>query len=149
MTNPTVQRHIDAVSACNVTKSNVIGMRKIINHGERIRAGWSGNRSSATPDDMDRLKELVEHKQPLVTGELHETGLAVLRNKRYAKRLEHYMDVIANIKAFHLVRFDRIGDRGQYAVPVYRANAGAGAYFYFRNIPWQSHGDGPEIVKGN
>lgn len=151
--NPTVQRHVDAVSAFQVSKSNIIGIRKALNHAERLRAGYSGNRSSVTIADAERIEELVEHKQPLVVGELHETGLKLLRDRRYAGRLEHVADIIANLKAFHLVRFDRIGPRGMHVVPVYRATAGGENYFYFRNVPWQSahymgEESGPVIVKG-
>ncbi len=150
----TFQRHLDAIAGGTVTKSNVIGIRKAINHVERLRAGWSGNRSNVTPEQCDTLETALERRQPLVIGALHESGLALLRSKRYAKRLANYADVIANLKAFHLVRFDRIGNGGRYAVPVYRATAGGENYFYFRNIPWQSawtsgEESGPVIVRGN
>jgi hypothetical protein len=150
----TAKKHLDAIASGRVTKSNVIGIRKAINHVERLRAGWSGNRSNVTPEQCDEIEAALERRQPLVIGELHESGLALLRSKRYAKRLANYVDVIGNLKAFHLVRFDRIGRDGSHAVPVYRATAGGENFFYFRNVPWQTawtsgEESGPVIVKGN
>lgn len=150
----TAQRHIDAISARIVNKTNVIGLRKALNHVARLRAGYSGNRSSVTPEQADYIEELLDHKQPLVVGELHESGLKLLRSPRYKKRLENYQDVIANLQAFHLVRFDMVGNGIGKAVPVYKATAGGESYFYFRNVPWQTayfdgEESGPVIVGRN
>jgi hypothetical protein len=81
----------------------------------------------------------------------------VLRNPRYAKRWDGYeQDVIDNLDHFELIRFDRVGSRGRYGMPVYRAVAYVGRgkaerSFAFRNIPWQTAfysglDDGPRIV---
>jgi hypothetical protein len=58
---------------------------------------------------------------------------------------------IANLDHFELIRFDRLGDRGRYSVPVYRAVSRSGGSFAFRNIPWQTayfggFDDGPRAV---
>lgn len=150
--NATAERHLKAIAHGAVTRSHVIGIRKALNHVGRLRAGWSGNRSNVTPAEADAIEAALERRQPLVIGELHDSGLALLRSKRYAKRLANYADVIANLKAFHLVRFDEL--RAGHVVPVYRATAGGENYFYFRNIPWQSawslgEESGPTIVQGS
>lgn len=63
---------------------------------------------------------------------------------------------IDNLDHFTLCGFDRIGQRGAYAVPVYQVwakvpakgdalDGGTYAAFCFKNVPWQSGGNGPEI----
>lgn len=143
----TMQAHLDAIKRGAVTKSNVIGIRKAINSVERIRNGWSRNRSSAELADVFAIEEALNTAPPTVTGELHDSGLKLLRDRRYRKRLANVLPVIeAEHVRFDLVRFDRIGKRGEYAIPVYRCIAFAGA-FTFRNIPWQSGGNGPEVLE--
>ena len=137
------QHHLEAIQAGKVTKTNIIGIRKAINHVQRIANGWSGNRSSATAEEVARIEYELDNVQPIVTGELHDSGLAIMRNKRYLKALP---ECAATVDMFRLIRFDRIGHSGEYAVPVYRAIGPDGA-FNFRNIPWQSGGNGPEIVR--
>ena len=142
---PAFKKHFAAVEGGTITKTNIIGIRKAINATEK---GWDC--PSASVNEIFRLEELIEAKRPRVTGELHESGIALLRSPRYAKRLEHVAGVIADFDHFELVEFDRIGPRGQYAVPVYAVVDTAGRTgFRFRNIPWQSGGDGPEVFKGN
>lgn len=146
MAQSTFDRHMAAIKAGKVDKTNIFGLRKAINRAERLRAGWSVSRGSISPEQADALELAIEAHQPTVIGELHETGLRVLRNPRYAKRLAPVANIIgAPDVAFRLTRFDRIGRRGEYAVPVYRVTAKEGS-FIFRNIPWQSGGDGPELV---
>lgn len=147
----TVKAHLDAITAGTVDRSVVIGLRKAINTAERKAAGWSIGRTApkASLDDVARLEgALAEHK-PRVAGELHESGLKVLRNRRYAKRLAPLADIIADVVEFRLIGFDRIGRHGAYSVPVYAAIASDGRRFAFRNVPWQSGGDGPEIVNSH
>ena len=143
----TMQKHIAAINSGRVEKTNIIGLRKAINHVARISNGWRGNRSSATHEDVyDAALAIIEH-QPTVIGELHDTGLVVLRSPRYARRWTDAQRAVIEAKhiRFDLVRFDRLGSQGQYAVPVYCVIADCGS-FNFRNIPWQSGGNGPEIV---
>lgn len=143
----TAQKHLAAIHAGTITKTNMIGIRKALNHVDRLRNGYSGNRSSVTPAEADALETALHACRPLVTGELHASGLALLRSPRYAKRLANYRDVIdAPDLRFQLMRFDRVGEFEK-AVPVYRAATLKGSFEFF-NIPWQSGGDGPEIVKG-
>src|SRR3954470_14334187 len=82
----TAERHFNAIADGRVTKSNVIGIRKAINHVERLRAGYSGNRSSVTPDQAAWLERALADREPHVVGELHESGLKLLRSPRYRKR---------------------------------------------------------------
>lgn len=155
----TFAAHLAAVEAGSVTKTNVIGIRKLLNGAERRAQGWSvgmttplGTRAEAA----QILSAIAEHR-PRVTGELHDGGLAVLRNHRHAKRLADFADSIAALDHFRLIGFDALGRHGAHHVPVYAAWAkippkgdalDGGTYeaFCFRNIPWQSGGDGPEIL---
>ncbi len=155
----TFAAHLAAVEAGSVTKTNVIGIRKLLNGAERRAQGWSVGRTTplgTCAEAAQILSAIAEHR-PRVTGELHEGGLKVLRNPRYAKRLQPYAASIAAIDHFRLVDFDALGWCGAHHVPVYAAwstippKGGAldgGTYeaFRFRNVPWQSGGDGPEVL---
>lgn len=148
MAKNTFQQHLDAIARNDVTKTNIIGIRKALNAQARKNAGF--NISCTSPKvPLDQLKDalnLIDRDRPRVTGELHDSGLEALRNRRYAKRLADYADVIEWPSHFELWRFDFLGPYGQYAVPVYRLIGQNGGSFKFRIIPWQSGGNGPEIV---
>ena len=163
MTKPLTacQRHLHAICDGKVTRTNVIGMRKLINTAEREMAGWSVPKSAPDLQTVWDLETMLEGRFPRVEGELHDTGLKVLRNPRYAKRWTDWQSqAIDAADHFRLVRFDRIGRigrNGEYAVPVYALwskippkgdalDGGTYEAFWFRNIPWQSGGDGPEVV---
>ena len=140
-----MQTHLAAINAGEVTKTNVIGLRKALNHVARLRAGWSGNRSSATAADADAILASLAAKQPRVIGELHDSGVRVLTNKRYAKRwTANHAAVIAGLQGFRLVDFYEINRA--HVTPVYLATGAAGS-FQFVNIPWQSGGDGPLVIR--
>ena len=148
MMQPTIERHLAAINSGLVTKTNVIGLRKLINGMERMQAGWSVSKALArSVDDFCAydVEELLERRKPFVAGELVQSGIDLLRSKRYRKRLERVRAIVDDIRSFQLIRFDRIGRRGEYAVPVYRCNSWAGEFFDFRQIPWQSGGKGPDI----
>jgi hypothetical protein len=144
----TFQKHIDAITSGEVTKTNIIGLRKALNTSARRRAGLSVSTTSpnVSEDDIHLALALIDRERPKVGGELHDSGVKLLQNKRYAKRLAEYEDVIAWPSHFELCGFDRLGLYGHYAVPVYRLVGQNGGSFKFRNIPWQSGGDGPELV---
>lgn len=139
-----IERHTAAVNAGTVDKTNVIGIRKAVNAME------SGNWPAAMVDAQFELERAIAERRPTVTGSLHDTGLKVLRNRRYAKRWNEFQaSVIADVDHFELIRFDRIGRR--YSVPVYRVVSSDGRSFAFRNIPWQTayyggFDDGPRVV---
>jgi hypothetical protein len=142
-----IARHLAAVNAGTVEKTNIIGIRKAINELER--------NARNPPEESDALFELecaIKEHRPRVTGALHDSGLKVLRNPRYAKRWnEREAGIISRLHHFELIRFDRVGPRGRYGQPVYRAVDVVGQSFAFRNIPWQTayYGgldDGPRIV---
>jgi hypothetical protein len=142
-----IARHMAAVNAGTVTKTNVIGIRKAINEMERN--AWN---PAEMVDALFELESAIREQRPVVTGPLHESGLKVLRNPRYAKRWTPMEDcTIRSLSHFELVRFDRVGPHGRYAIPVYRAVATDGRSFAFRNIPWQTAyysglDDGPRVV---
>lgn len=141
----TLKRHLDAIRAGEVTKANVIGIRKAINHVNRLEAGLSGNRCNATWADVWLVEAEIAKDPPKVIGTLHDTGLQLLRSPRYAKRLAPYQDLIEWPKRFELLRFERLGD-GLHVYPVYRLVGENGGTMTFRNIPWQSGGQGPEVL---
>lgn len=158
------KKHLDAINSGKVEKTNVIGIRKALAHVDRIRAGYSGNRSNATPEQADALEYALRLHRPRVMGELHDTGLKVLRNPRYAKRWTPWQQkAIDAADHFRLVRFDREGNSA--LVPVYAVwskvppkgdalDGGTYEAFHFRNIPWQTAfyaglESGPVIVEGN
>lgn len=143
----TAKRHLDAIHAGRIEKSNMVGIRKILTHVDRLRHGYSGNRSNATPADADALEEALS-MGPAVVGELHTSGLETLRNPRYATRFteEQRCIIESSTATFRLIRFDRVRANRMVTVqPVYRITDAAGGYFVFRNIPWQSGGTGPEV----
>ena len=146
--NKTIAAHLDAIHGGTVTRSNVIGIRKALNAAVRAVEGLSNGCSSpkVTLAEADALESAVVRFRPLVGGDLVETGLAVLRNKRHAKKLCNVAGIIAAVDRFRRVDFHHLGWWGQYAVPVYRAETPEGAGFDFVNVPRQSGGNGPEIV---
>lgn len=145
-------RHIAAIESGNVTKTNVIGLRKAVNHVARLEARYSGNRSNATPQEVADAMAALERCKPLVRGELHESGVRLITGRRYAKRLERVADIVAHLLEFRLVGYDRLGSQCLHSVPVYRAIASNGSWFEFRVVAWQSaeHLDeesGPTVLR--
>ena len=135
MTSKAVAAHLAAIESGNVTKTNVIGIRKALNAAWRISRGYSGGRCNATPQDAAALIEALERRKPIVRYDLHASGVRILTGKRYAKRLAPVADKIAALMGFSLVGYEDVG-RGQY-IPIYEAWGYAGK-FLFRVIPWQT-----------
>lgn len=142
----TYLRHLNAINADAVTKSNIIGLRKLFNAQARKEHGyWTGRTSPKIhAGEVVALDEIIAIKRPKVTGELHDSGLKLLRDKRYAKRLRNAASIIADLECFRLVGFEFIDST--HCVPLYRAIAKDGQSFTFRNVPWQSGGNGPEVI---
>ncbi len=145
-----IARHRAAVEFGAVDKTNVIGIRKAINAME-IASVRRETVPVAEIDAIFELEQAIVERHPTVTGELHETGLGVLRNPRYAKRwTDAQRATIDGACRFDLIRFDRIGHSRWQAVPVYHVIARDGSSFAFRNIAWQSawalgEQDGPRV----
>lgn len=147
----TFQKHLDAVKAGTVTKSNVRGIRIALNNHEREARGYPVSRTggNCTAEQRDALlDDLLRKHPPKVAGELHDTGIALLQSKRYAKQLSRVADIVADIDHFRLIDFDYIGRYGDKVTPVYRAYDTKGRNFEFVNIPWQSGGNGPTAPGG-
>ena len=147
-----IEMHIAAIKAGEVTRTNVIGLRKALNNHERQERGYSVSVTATNikPEERDLiLDKLLPNSPPIVRGELHDTGIALLKNKRYAKQLERVADIVTNLDHFRLVGFDYIGQYGDKTTPVYRAYDTKGNSFPFCNVPWQSGGHGPEVLSGN
>lgn len=142
--------HLESIRAGEVSKTTVIGLRKAINAQARRDRGLSVSMTAPAlqGDELAEIERELADREPLVTGELHESGLRLLQGKRYAKQVDSVADLVPAIEAFRLVRFDRFGSGDLHCVPVYRACA-PGGNFLFRNIPWQSGGNGPEIISAS
>lgn len=140
----TAKKHMRAICSDAVEKTNVIGLRKVFNHQARIDAGLSGNRCNVTPEEVEQLDRALGERQPRVVGELHDTGVAVLRNRRYRSKFNsEQLSIIENLECFRLIGF-QFHDR-YHLTPVYRVIAKDGRKFSFTNVPWQSGGNGPEV----
>lgn len=135
MTKSAMSRHLEAIESGMVTKTNVIGLRKALNHVARLRRGWSGNNSKATAQDVQQALEALERCVPIVRGELHASGVRLITSPRYRKRLACVAGQIAALQGFSLVGFEEYHDCQH--VPVYRA-WGSGGTFDFYNVPWQA-----------
>jgi len=151
------EKHLAAIKSGHIDKGNVIGMRKAFNHVARIGRGWSVSPSAprVSFEEVDAMQAALENYRPKVTGELHETGKALLQSRRYAKRWnEVQTHAISQIDHFRLIGFEENpGQKGSF-VPVYEvwARDSMGLMrnaFTFWNIPWQSGGNGPEILRGS
>jgi hypothetical protein len=148
----TIEKHIALLRSGKVDKATVAGLRRALNNHERAERGYSVSSTAAnmTAEERDVILDEILYKHPaLVVGELAETGKALLQSKRYAKQLASVAYIIADIDHFTLVGFDYIGQYGDHVCPVYRAHNTKGESFPFRNVPWQSGGNGPEIMSGN
>lgn len=151
----TFQKHFDAIASGKITRSNIIGMRKGFNAWGRASRGYSTSRTNPgfTNLEADELMQAIFKHHPTALGEIHDSGLKVLRNPRYAKRwTDGQRTIIERAVRFDLIRFDWIGARGDHCVPVYRVISRRGDSFAFRNIPWQSawslgEEDGPRVVE--
>lgn len=135
----TFQKHLAAILAGEVTKSNVIGLKKATIAFERKSAGYSI--SSTAPDwsvtEMQQIARALKANQPTVTGELYETGLKQLRDRRYASRWsEKQQGIIDRLDHFKLVGIISVGRRSYAAV--FKAVDVTGQNFCFYNIPWQT-----------
>lgn len=142
------ENHLAAIKSGKIERGNIIGLRKLINAGERDARGWSIGRTSAVVGlaDLDKIESAISEHHPTAVGELHAGGLAVLRNQKYKGRWNDLQRrVIDGASRFDLLRFDRIGSNGVHCVPVFRVINRDGESFVYRNIPWQSGGNGPEI----
>ena len=145
MSKRPAEKHLAAIESGTVEKSNVIGLRKLFNAADRLTCGYSVSRTAPRIRDGDDelLMDAIQCRQPRIVGELHDTGLKLLRSARYRKRLAPVAGIIARLDHFRIVSFDYTGSGH---VPVYEAVADDGRSFTFRNVPWQSGGDGPELL---
>lgn len=129
-----IARHLADITNGNVSKTNVIGIRKALNAAWK-REHWRWKQGPRVEDVAALHNALADH-EPRVCYGLHDTGVALLRSPRYRKRLESVRHIIDGLHMFRLVRFDEVG-RGTH-VPVYRAVSYDGESFLFRNIAWQT-----------
>jgi hypothetical protein len=147
--NKTAKKHLDAIDSGMITKTNVIGIRKLLNSLWRQERRYSTSCTSpkASFADADEIVAVIHKMKPIVTGDLHESGLKLLRSKRHSKRLESVQSIINRIEKFQLIDFQEFKTGSSpLHYPIYRAIALNGDSFDFYNIPWQSGGNGPELL---
>jgi hypothetical protein len=140
-------RHLKALGSGEVTKTNIIGLKKALNAQRRKNNNWSISRTSpkVEADELASLIDAVYDHQPVIVGELHDSGLKLLRSPRNRRRFtDRQREIIDQLDHFRLVNFGDVD--GRIVTPVYRAVAKDGRSFKFRNVPWQSGGNGPEIL---
>lgn len=132
-----MNKHLAAIRAGTVTKSNVIGLKLAILADERRRMGYSVSEVAPKLQGeglQETLREL-HARQPLVTGELVASGIKTLQDRRYRKRLAKVADTLASLDAFRLVGFELCDGS---AFPVYLAESRLGGAFTFYHVPWQA-----------
>ena len=139
--------HLAAVESGQIDRGNVTGIRKLVSSSTRASMGWSvgGGQPKAPLEDVESVLSAITERQPLAKGELHDNGLKVLRNRRHRRALEEVASIAETVTGFRLVDYELRGRSGGYFVPIWRAESPAG-WFDFINIPWQSGGDGPEVL---
>ncbi len=141
-------RHLATVKSGTIDRGTVIGIRKLVSSSYRAAHGYGvgGGQAKAPLEDMEAiLVAIMEHK-PVATGELHDNGLKVLRNPRHRKALAGLEHVLTYTPTFRLVDYELRGRIGDYFVPIWRAESLLG-WFDFISIPWQSGGNGPEVLR--
>jgi hypothetical protein len=143
----TFNRHMMAIANKQIERTNIIGMRKMINASLRADHGLSTSRcSTVVPmSDIDSLYRAIYHSCPIVLGELHDSGVKLLQDRRYKSRWtpaqQFTIDRIAQFQLVNWYNFDRF-----HVTPVYRVIGFDGAPFDFHNLAWQSGGNGPKVV---
>lgn len=138
-------KHIRAIQSGNVTRSNIMGLRKAFNADLRRSNGWSTSSTcpKVTAEETLKLFDAVESFRPIVKGELHDSGVKLLQSPRYRKRLLPYAHIVNGISHFRLISWTEV-DNHYY--PIFRVVNDAGEGFNFMNKPWQSGGNGPEVL---
>lgn len=140
-----IQKHIAAIKSGVVTKSNVIGIRKVLNTNYRKAGGWSISTTAPkfTYDEYQELCNALHFTKPVISGGLFESGLRLLTSPRGLRKLSDVSDLInSGIENFRLMEF---AEFRHCFYPVYRAETRKGN-FSFYCIPWQSGGDGPVLI---
>jgi hypothetical protein len=138
-------RHLAQIQTGRIDASTLRGLRKLVSGSLRKADGWSvgGGQAVAPLGDLWKVLDAITLHKPAATGELHDSGLEVMRNKRHRSSLP---DFAPDVCGFVLVNYELQGPRKTYFVPIWRATTADGRYFDFQNIPWQSGGNGPEVL---
>lgn len=134
----TLERHLAAVESGVVTKTNVTGIKMLLNAAWRADRGYS-SRLKVSSDDVRPIVEAIDRVRPIVAGELVESGRKLLQSKRWRGRFtDRQREIIAaDDLQFRLLRYDDVGQGNATNIPVYMAESSIGC-FAFRNIPWQT-----------
>lgn len=142
-----LQRHMATIKTGEITKTEVIGIRKAMNAYELdISRHW---KSDIDNKELTRCLELLAEVKPLVKGDLHDSGKELLQRKRYRRHLESVAEIVEDISHFRLVGYEQRGQHVLKAFPVYRCYNHKGKSFPFYVVPWQSGGNGPVIASYN
>jgi hypothetical protein len=143
----TFNRHMMAIANKQIERTNIIGMRKMINASLRADQGLSNpRRSTVVPMSyIDSLYRAIYHNCPIVLGELHDSGVKLLQDRRYKSRWtpsqQFTIDRIAKFRLVDWYNVDRF-----HVVPIFRVIGFDGVPFDFYNVSWQSGGNGPKVV---
>lgn len=74
----TFEKHLADIRSGEITKTNVIGIRKALNEYESRRYSRSSTAPQWTLEQVDTIKRAIDLHKPLVTGELHTSGIAAI-----------------------------------------------------------------------
>ena len=140
-------RHLAAIESGQIDRGNVTGIRKLVSSSIKASRGWrvGGGQAKASLEDVESVLSAIMERKPLATGDLHDNGQKVIRNRRHRRALEGVASIADTVTGFRLVDYELRGRIGDYFVPIWRAESPAG-WFDFINIPWQSGGNGPEVL---
>lgn len=146
-------KHLAAVRAGMVDGSNIRGIQKALNAAWRAERGYSISSTSPkwaeVPGCIRTLKKAIRNAQPRIAGDLDRSGRKLLQSPRYADRFKGSdARVIADLDRFELVAFGEFSPHSGLHHPAFRAVGRGGESFVFVNVPWQSGGNGPEILTG-
>ena len=141
-------RHLAAIKSGQIDRGTLIGIRKLVSSSTRAAYGYrvGGGQAKAPLEDVESVLAAIMERKPRAVGTLHASGLAVLANKRNRRKLELVADIVPDVVMFQLVDYELRGRAGESFVPIWRASTADGRGFDFLNVPWQSGGDGPEIL---
>lgn len=138
------QKHMAAIERGEIDKTTVIGLKKLVNMDWRRARGYSISSTApkASPQEVEALQIAMRERAPAVVGELHESGVKVLRSDRFRRQLRDVADLVEEGPIlFRLVGFADIG-RGHF-LPIYQVETRRGS-FRFQHVPWQASFTGAE-----
>lgn len=141
--SPTFKRHMASLQSGQISRSNIIGLRKAFNaDAQRPYQGRTSSKINSA--HVEAYWQAISDYKPEVTGDWLESGKAQLASKRYRSRWNpRQAAIIADIATIQLVGIDWIDNR--HCTFIYRATGRNGDTLTYINTPWQSGGNGPTV----